>query len=264
MCYFFLVNFKKATSGKPVFLLFASWETLMNETKILLVGDEPNILRPIRRNLMHRGYEVSLALDPEDVEFFLSKEDVDLFVIKLDFQTLDIDGLQIVQMIRRKNKVPIIVLSTIGSENRKIQALDMGADDYLVIPFGMGEFLARVRASLRRWASIHDNLGAKNNRRIIVSEDLFIDLNTHKVKIKGEEVHLTPTEFDLLSYMAQNQGRIIPHSELLKEVWGLEYCDERAYLRVFVSQLRQKIEIDPSRPKFILTEPRIGYRFFRA
>jgi two-component system KDP operon response regulator KdpE len=235
----------------------------MNGTKILLVGDEPNILRPIRRNLMHRGYDVSLALDPEEVEFFLAREEVDLFVIKLDFQTLDIDGLEIVKMIRRKSKVPIIVLSTVGSENRKIQALDMGADDYLVIPFGMGEFLARVRAALRRWASMQDNLGEKQNRRIFVSEDLFIDLATHKVRMKGEEVHLTPTEFDLLSYMARNQGRVITHSELLKEVWGLEYCDERAYLRVFISQLRQKIEEDPSRPKYILTEPRIGYRFIR-
>lgn len=235
----------------------------MNGTKILLVGDEPNILRPIRRNLMHRGYDVSLALDPEEVDFFLAKEEVDLFVIKLDFQTLDIDGLEIVKMIRRKSKVPIIVLSTVGSENRKIQALDMGADDYLVIPFGMGEFLARVRASLRRWASMQGNMGEKQNKRIFVSEDLFIDLATHKVRMKGEEVHLTPTEFDLLSYMARNQGRVITHSELLKEVWGLEYCDERAYLRVFISQLRQKIEEDPSRPRYILTEPRIGYRFIR-
>ena len=234
----------------------------MENTRILLVGDEPNILRPVRQNLIHRGYDVSLALDQEEVSYFLTKGDVDLFIIKLDFITLDIDGLKIVEMIREQSKVPIIVLSTVGSENRKIQALDIGADDYLVMPFGMGEFLARVRATLRQWSSIKEE-GKDQRQRIIVSEDLYIDLNTHEVRAQGERVHLTPTEFELLSYMAANQGRVLSHSELLKEVWGLEYCDERAYLRVFVSQLRQKIESDPSRPEYILTEPRIGYRFIR-
>ncbi len=232
----------------------------MDITKILLVGDEPNILRPIRRNLINRGYEVSLALAPDEVDYFLSREDVDLFIIKLDFITIDVDGLQIVKMVRKKSKIPIIVLSTIGSENTKIKALDMGADDYLVIPFGMGEFLARVRATLRRWSTIQVKSG-NHPEKIITSDELFIDLDHRTVKARGEEVHLTPTEFDLLSYMAQNRGRVLTHSELLKEVWGLEYCDERAYLRVFISQLRQKIEADPSRPKYILTEPRIGYRF---
>jgi two-component system KDP operon response regulator KdpE len=234
----------------------------MDITKILLVGDEPNILRPIRRNLIHRGYEVSLALAPDEVDYFLSRGDIDLFIIKLDFITIDIDGLQIVKMIRENSKTPIIVLSTIGSENIKIQALDMGADDYLVIPFSMGEFLARVRATLRRWSTVQMKYG-EEKKRVIVSDELFINLNDRNVKLMGEKVHLTPTEFDLLSYMARNRGRALTHAELLKEVWGLEYCDERAYLRVFVSQLRQKIEADPSRPKYILTEPRIGYRFIR-
>lgn len=234
----------------------------MENTRILLVGDEPNILRPIRQNLIHRGYDVSLALDQEEVSYFLTKGDVDLFIIKLDFITLEIDGLEIVEMIREKSRVPIIVLSTVGSENRKIQALDIGADDYLVMPFGMGEFLARVRATLRRWSSMMGENKEKHHR-IIVSEDLYIDLNTHEVRLQGDKVHLTPTEFELLSYMATNRGRVLSHSELLKEVWGLEYCDERAYLRVFISQLRQKIETDPSRPEYILTEPRIGYRFVR-
>lgn len=234
----------------------------MENTRILLIGDEPNILRPIRQNLIHRGYDVSLALDQEEVSYFLSKGDVDLYIIKLDFMTLDIDGLEIVESIRRESRVPIIVLSTVGSENRKIQALDIGADDYLVMPFGMGEFLARVRATLRRWSSIRGD-NQEKHQRIIVSEDLYIDLNTREVRVKGEKVHLTPTEFELLSYMAANRGRVLSHSELLKEVWGLEYCDERAYLRVFISQLRQKVETDPTRPVYILTEPRIGYRFAR-
>jgi len=234
----------------------------MENTRILLVGDEPNILRPIRQNLIHRGYDVSLALDQEEVSYFLTKGDVDLFIIKLDFMTLDIDGLEIVEMIREKSRVPIIVLSTVGSENRKIKALDIGADDYLVMPFGMGEFLARVRATLRRWSSMMGE-NKEKHQRIVVSEDLYIDLNTHEVRFQGDKVHLTPTEFELLSFMATNRGRVLSHSELLKEVWGLEYCDERAYLRVFISQLRQKIETDPSRPEYILTEPRVGYRFVR-
>lgn len=234
----------------------------MENTTILLIGDEPNILRPIRRNLIHRGYDVSLALDQEEVSYFLGKGTVDLFIIKLDFGTLDIDGLEIVKMIREDNDIPIIVLSTIGSESRKIKALDFGADDYLVMNFGMGEFLARVRATLRRWSKIK-NETREPNQNNIASGKLYIDFDMHEVRIKGEKVHLTPTEFELLEYMALNRGRILTHAELLKKVWGLEYCDERAYLRVFISQLRQKIEEDPSRPEFILTEPRIGYRFIR-
>jgi len=234
----------------------------MENTRILLIGDEPNILRPIRQNLIHRGYDVSLALDQGDVTYFLNKDDVDLFIIKLDFITLDIDGLEIIEIIRKESRVPIIVLSTVGSENRKIKALDIGADDYLVMPFGMGEFLARVRATIRRWSSVKGE-NEQEQKRIIVSEDLYIDLNIREVRFKGEKVHLTPTEFELLSYMATNRGRVLSHSELLKEIWGLEYCDQRAYLRVFISQLRQKIEMDPSRPEYILTEPRIGYRFIR-
>jgi len=234
----------------------------MENTRILLIGDEPNILRPIRQNLIHRGYDVSLALDQGDVTYFLNKDDVDLFIIKLDFITLDIDGLEIIEIIRKESRVPIIVLSTVGSENRKIKALDIGADDYLVMPFGMGEFLARVRATIRRWSSVKGE-NEQEQKRIIVSEDLYIDLNIREVRFKGEKVHLTPTEFELLSYMATNRGRVLSHSELLKEIWGLEYCDQRAYLRVFISQFRQKIEMDPSRPEYILTEPRIGYRFIR-
>lgn len=234
----------------------------MEAIRILLVGDEPDIVRPIRRNLLQRGYEVFLALDLDDTLYFLSEENILLCIIKLDFRTHPIDGLDIVKSIRTTYNVPIIVLSTVGSENKKISALDVGADDYLVIPFGMGEFLARVRATLRRYLE-QDSTAESRNKRIIVSNQLYIDLDKREVRVKDKEIRLTPTEFDLLAYMAMNSDRVLTHKELLKEVWGLDFSNNRAYLRVFISQLRQKIETDASRPKYLITEPRLGYRFVR-
>ena len=234
----------------------------MESIRILLVGDEPDIVRPIRRNLLQRGYEVSLALDLDDTLYFLSEEFISLCIIKLDFHTQPTDGLDIVKSIRTTNNVPIIVLSTVGSENKKISALDMGADDYLVIPFDMGEFLARVRATLSRYLE-QDATAENKNRQIIISNQLYIDLGKRDVRVKGKEIHLTPTEFDLLAYMTVNRDRVLTHKELLKEVWGLDFSNNRAYLRVFISQLRQKIEVDASRPKYLITEPRLGYRFVR-
>ena len=226
---------------------------------ILLIGDEPNILRTLRRNLISRGYEVILALDDHDVAYTISKSDISLFILNLDFETIDIDGLEIVQEIRKNSQAPIIVLSAVGSENLKIQALDMGADDYLVMPFGMGEFLARVRSGLRRWAA--QQKGAIDESNVIISGNLLIDIEARQVRINGEAVHLTPTEYDLLYYLAKNSGKVITHRELLHEVWGPEYGDEREYLRVFISQVRRKIEDDPVRPNYILTVPGVGYRF---
>lgn len=226
---------------------------------ILLIGDEPNILRILRRNLISRGYEVLIALDDQEAEYVIAKTDVSLFVLNLDFETIEIDGLAIVQMIRENSQAPIIVLSAVGSENLKIQALDMGADDYLVMPFGMEEFLARIRSGLRRWNA--QTAGSVNESKVIISGNLLIDIAAREVRIKGNAVHLTPTEFDLLYYLAQNSGKVITHRELLKEVWGNEYGDEREYLRVFISQVRRKIEDDIIRPTYILTVPGVGYRF---
>jgi two-component system, OmpR family, KDP operon response regulator KdpE len=155
--------------------------------------------------------------------------------------------------------VSIIVLSAIGSETTKIDALDVGADDYLVLPFGMEEFLARVRASLRRWGLM--NTGRIDRDRMILSRDLLIDTETRQVRLRGEIVKLTPREYDILVYLARHAGKVILHRELLKAVWGNEYGEEREYLRVFISQLRHKIEYDPMRPLYILTEPGVGYRF---
>jgi len=231
----------------------------MAPAKILLINDEPNILRTLRRNLTSRGYEVSIALDDEETQTMISRTDFDLHILNLDFSIIDVDGLAICRQVREASLAPIIVLSTVGSEKVKIDALDLGADDYLVMPFSMGEFLARVRSALRRWASYREKKPLKTN--LTISEDLLIDSDARQVTVNGDEVHLTPTEYDLLFYLAKNEGKVITHRELLQSVWGPEYGDEREYLRVFISQLRRKIEQDSLHPQHILTEPGVGYRF---
>ncbi len=231
----------------------------MSTTIILLIGDEPNILRTLRRNLISRGYEVLIALDDQDAAHAISNNEISLFVLNLNFETIEIDGLAILREIRKHNQAPIIVLSPIGTENKKIEAFDLGADDYLVLPFGMGEFLARTRSALRRWNA--QQIGSSDGNKVIVSGELMIDFEARQVQVRGEQVHLTPTEYDLLYYLANNKGKVITHRVLLQEIWGPEYGDEREYLRVFISQVRKKIESDPVRPKYILTEPGVGYRF---
>jgi two-component system, OmpR family, KDP operon response regulator KdpE len=231
----------------------------MTVNKILLIGDEPNILRSLRRNLVGRGYEVAVALDDQDAYLMASSFSPDLFVLNLDFTTIDVDGLVICTQLRKMSLSPIIVLSAIGSEKTKIDALDVGADDYLVLPFGMEEFLARIRASLRRWSLM--NTGRIDQDRLLLSRDLLIDTEARQVRLHGEIVKLTPREYDILVYLARHAGKVISHRELLKAVWGNVYGEEREYLRVFISQLRHKIEDDPIRPTYILTEPGIGYRF---
>jgi len=231
----------------------------MDSIQTLLIGDQPAILRTLRRNLSGRGYEVSIALDDRDVFEVVQTVTFDLFILLLDFATIEVDGLAICRQIREMTLAPIIVLSAIGAEQTKIKAFDLGADDYVEMPFSMEEFLARVRSSLRRWkVQKSDQRPSKN---VIVCNDLYIDGDSHQVSLRGEEVHLTPTEFRLLHYLAQNQGKVISHRSILQAVWGPEYGNEREYLRVFISQLRRKIEVDPLRPVYVLTEPGVGYRF---
>jgi two-component system KDP operon response regulator KdpE len=231
----------------------------MTANKVLLVGDEPNFLRSMRRNLVGRGYDVSVALDDQEAYLITSSFKPDLIVLNLDFTTVDLDGLTICKKLRELTLSPIIVLSAIGSEKAKIDALDMGADDYLVLPFGMEEFLARVRASIRRWSLM--NNGRIEQDRLIVNRDLLIDTEARQVRLRGEIIKLTPREYDILVYLARRAGKVVSHRELLRAVWGNMYGEEREYLRVFVSQLRHKIEDDPMRATYILTEPGIGYRF---
>jgi two-component system KDP operon response regulator KdpE len=231
----------------------------MTANKILLIGDEPNFLRTMRRNLVGRGYDVSVALDDLEAYLMASSFKPDLFVLNLDFTTIDVDGLAICTQLRKLSLSPIIVLSAIGSEQSKIDALDMGADDYLVLPFGMEEFLARVRASVRRWSLM--NTGRIDQDRLILSRDLLIDTEARQVRLRGEIVKLTPREYDILVYLARHAGKVVTHRELLKAIWGNVFGEEREYLRVFISQLRRKFEDDPIRPTYILTEPGVGYRF---
>lgn len=231
----------------------------MTANKVLLVGDEPNFLRSMRRNLVSRGYDVSVALDDQEAYLITSSFKPDLIVLNLDFTTIDLDGLTICKKLRELTLSPIIVLSAIGSEKAKIDALDMGADDYLVLPFGMEEFLARVRASIRRWSLM--NNGRIEQDWLIVNRDLLIDTEARQVRLRGEIIKLTPREYDILVYLARRAGKVVSHRELLRAVWGNMYGEEREYLRVFISQLRHKIEDDPMRATYILTEPGIGYRF---
>lgn len=231
----------------------------MSEPKILLIGDEPNILRTLRRNLVGRGYDVSIALDDQEAYEIARQLNSDLFILNLDFTIVNVDGLKICSRLREISQSPMIVLSAIGSEKAKITALDLGADDYLVMPFSMEEFLARVRVALRRWVAYKTSPTGKNH--LILVGDLLINTDARQVTLRGKIVHLTPTEYDILHYLAQRIGKVVVHRELLKAVWGDVYGDEREHLRVFISQLRRKIEDDPVRPVYIMTEPGVGYRF---
>ncbi len=231
----------------------------MNPIKILLIGDEPNILRTLRRNLVGRGYDVSIALDDTETYEIAMQVKPDLFVLNLDFTAVEVNGLEICSQLRKQSRSPLIVLSSIESDQTKIQALDLGADDYLVMPFSMEEFLARVRSALRRWMAYR---GEKQDlENIILHGDLLIQTDTRQLTVHGKPVRLTPKEYEVLLYLAQRNGKIVTHRELLRSVWGVEYGDEREYLRVFISQLRHKIEDNPLHPVYILTEPGIGYRF---
>lgn len=232
---------------------------MMTQISILLVGDEPNILRTLRRNLVSRGYEVFLALDDLDTYEQASKIEPDLFILNTDFNAIHVDGLVICEQIRKISQAPIIILSTVGEETTKIQALDLGADDYLVMPFNMEEFLARVRVALRRWMSY--KAGPVVQEKLTLAGEMLINSDARQVSVRGKDVHLTPTEFDILLYLADRTGKVVGHRELLKAVWGDVYGDEREYLRVFISQLRRKIEDDPVRPIYIQTVPGVGYRF---
>jgi two-component system, OmpR family, KDP operon response regulator KdpE len=227
--------------------------------KILLIGDEPNILRTLHRNLTGRGYEVSIALDNVEACQMAIKSGFDLYVLHLDFISTEVDGLSICASLREISQSPIIVLSSVGSENLKIKALDLGADDYLVFPFNMEEFLARTRSSLRRWFSYKEGVLTQEN--LILIGNLIIDIDAHQVINNGNQVRLTPTEYNIFQYLSKRMGKVVTHRELLRAVWGAEYGDEREYLRVFISQIRRKIEEDPLNPKYILTEPGVGYRF---
>ena len=221
--------------------------------RILIVDDEPNIIGTVAPLLRARGYEVFSAMSGRAALDAVEREKPDLIV--LDLGLPDIDGVEVCRQVRRTLSVPILVLSARGAEGDKVSALDAGADDYVTKPFGAEELLARIRATLRRV----ENPSPPSEP--IVRGDLVIDRERFRVLRDGEEVRLTPKEFELLTFLAQHPGRVLTHRTILKAVWGSHAVDQPEHLRVLVGALRKKIEPNPSSPKYILTEPWVGYRF---
>ena len=224
----------------------------MTAANILVVDDEPQIRRVLRSTLSAHGYVITEAKTGEEALERLRKERPDL--VLLDVNMPGMGGIEACREIRRSSDAPIIMLTVRNAERDKVQALDAGADDYVVKPFGIGELLARIRAALRRY-SPGDALPP------FVSKDVTIDFESRQVIVRGHAVHLTPKEYDVLKHLVANQGKPLTHRRLLQSVWGPDYGEETENLRVVINQLRKKIEADPTRPKYIVTEPWIGYRF---
>ncbi len=219
-------------------------------TRVLVVDDEPQILRALRTSLQGAGYEVVTAETAEQALTALAVDPPDAVI--LDLVLPDGRGTDVTRELRAWSRVPVIVLSAVGDESEKVAALDAGADDYVTKPFGIDELLARLRAALRR--------GEPSGEPVLELGDLRIDLEKRAVEAAGRPVPLTPNEFSLLRVLARNPGKLLTHSALLREVWGRGYSAESHYLHVYVSQLRRKLEPDPARPRYILTEPGAGYR----
>lgn len=225
----------------------------MEAKKILIVDDEYQITRVLKRSFLAHRYDVRTASNGEAALDLFHDFHPDLIIT--DLQMPEMNGIELCREIRKVSQIPIIVLSVKGEEKTKVEALDAGADDYVTKPFGMDELLARVRATLRRAPT------DKREDSLLEIGDFSIDLATYKVKVRGEEIHLTPKEFELLTYLARNDGKVLTHRNLLAAVWGGNFTEQTEYLRVFVGNLRKKIEPNPAKPQYILTEPWVGYRF---
>jgi two-component system KDP operon response regulator KdpE len=221
--------------------------------RILIIDDEPNIVATVSPLLRARGYEVFSATSGRAGIEAVDRDKPDLVV--LDLGLPDVDGIDVCRTVRQGSHVPIVVLSARGAEGDKVAALDAGADDYVTKPFGPEELLARIRAALRRADSPAATSGP------IARGGLVIDRDRFRVLRDGEEVRLTPKEFELLTYLAQHPGRVLTHRAILKAIWGPHATDQPEHLRVLIGSLRKKIEPDPSSPRYILTEPWVGYRF---
>jgi two-component system KDP operon response regulator KdpE len=221
--------------------------------RILIVDDEPNILATVAPLLRARGYDVFSAMSGRAALEAVERDKPDLIV--LDLGLPDIDGVEVCRRVRDTLSVPILVLSARGAEGDKVRALDAGADDYVTKPFGAEELLARIRAALRRIEN------PSQPSEPMVRGGLVIDRERFRVVRDGEELRLTPKEFELLSFLAQHPGRVLTHRAILKAIWGPHAVDQPEHLRVLVGALRKKIEPNPSAPRYILTEPWVGYRF---
>ena len=223
-------------------------------TRVLVVDDEPQIRRALSINLRARGYEVDAAASGEEALQRAAARVPDL--VALDLGLPGIDGVEVIRGLRGWTTVPIVVLSVRDQERDKVAALDAGADDYVTKPFGMGELLARLRAALRRAAPVGEGEPAA-----VETPDFVLDLSAKRALKGGEEVRLTPTEWHLVEVLVRHQGKLVAQRRLLQEVWGPQYESETNYLRVFMAQIRRKLEPDPAHPRYFITEPGMGYRF---
>ena len=225
-----------------------------SKQRILVVDDEPQITLVLRSGLVKHGYDVRVAAEGESA--------LELFrawiphLVVTDLSMPNMGGLELCRRLRTMTKTPIIILSVKGEERVKVEALDAGADDYVTKPFGMGELVARVRATLRRTPAAEDDVAT-----VLEEEDFRIDLETREVRVADREVRLSPKEFELLVYFMRHPGKVLTHRNLLAAVWGGNYVEQTEYLRVFIRHLRKKIEPDANRPRYLLTEPWVGYRF---
>jgi two-component system KDP operon response regulator KdpE len=223
-------------------------------TRVLVVDDDAQILRALRINLSARGYQVLTAVDGTSA--LRAAADGHPEVVVLDLGLPDLDGTEVIAGLRGWTQVPIIVLSARADSHDKVEALDAGADDYVTKPFGMAELLARLRAAVRR-ASV----GQVDGEPVVVTEAFTVDLVAKRVVRDGAEVHLTPTEWAILEQLVRNTGKLVGQRQLLQEVWGPSYGKESNYLRVYLAQLRRKLEPDPAHPRYLITEAGMGYRF---
>ena len=221
-------------------------------TRILVVDDEPQLLRALGTNLKARGYEIDLAPTGEAALALAARNHPDLVI--LDLGLPGVDGIDVIRGLRGWTHVPILVLSVREAERDKVAALDAGADDYVTKPFGMDELLARLRAALRRAAPAGEAAE-------VVTPDFTVDLAAKRVHRGQEEIRLTPTEWEIVEILVRNPGRLVTQRQLLQEVWGPQYSTETNYLRVYLAQIRRKLEPDPARPRYFITEARMGYRF---
>jgi two-component system KDP operon response regulator KdpE len=229
-------------------------DSATDRVTVVLIEDEPQIRRFLRPTLANAGYRLIEAATGEEGLLQASTRQPDLII--LDLGLPDLDGLDVLRRLREWTTVPVIVLSARGQERDKVAALDAGADDYVAKPFSVGELLARLRAARRRTA----RAAAGGDEPIFRAGDLCVDLARRRVSVAGREVRLTPTEYRLLTALVRHPGKVLTHRHLLQEVWGAPYVEQTQYLRVYMTQLRHKLEAEPTRPKLLLTEPGVGYR----
>jgi two-component system KDP operon response regulator KdpE len=227
-------------------------------TDILVVDDDPSLVRTLEINLRARDYDVLVARDGRTALAVVSEEEPDL--VLLDLGLPDLDGVSVLRRIRAFSQVPVVVLSARHSSDDKVEALDLGADDYLSKPFGVEELMARIRAALRHGPAGPTPAGGAAEV-IVTTGTLYLNLSDHLARVNGEPVHLTPTEWRIVEVLTRRPGALVRQADLLNEVWGPTFTEQSHYLRVYLAQLRRKLEVDPRRPRHFLTEPGVGHRF---